>query len=149
MDMKVILLKNVNSLGRTGDIKEVTDGYARNFLIPRQLADVATPELVSHIKKIKQKEDKTAKDDLARAELMASKIENRVFEISMKASPQKKLYASVNPSLVSQLLHDKGFDIHKDYIYTDHIKEIGEHQITIIFPHGLEAKITLVVKQKE
>ncbi len=146
--MKVILLKNINSLGKQGEIKEVSDGYARNFLIPRQLADIATDELIEHIQKIKQKEKKSAKKELERSQDAAGKLEGKVFEIRAKASSEGRLYASVHPQEISELLKKRGFAIDAKYIHADHIKEIGEHTVTIVLQHGLEARIMLIVKQQ-
>ena len=121
--MKIILLKNINSLGKQGEIKEVSDGYARNFLIPRQLADIATDELVSHIQRIKQKEEKSAKKELERSQDAAGKLEGKVFEIQAKASNEGRLYASVHSQEISELLKKKGFAIDAKHIYNLVIRE--------------------------
>src|SRR3989338_2006094 len=146
--MKVILLKNINSLGKQGEIKEVSDGYARNFLIPRQIADIATDELIEHIKKIKQKEKKSAKKELERSQDAAGKLEGKVFEIHAKASNEGRLYASVHSQEISELLKKRGYLVDAKHILADHIKEIGEHAVTIQLQHGLEARIMLIVKQQ-
>lgn len=143
--MKVILLKNINSLGKQGEIKEVSDGYARNFLIPRQLADIATNDLIEHIQKLRHKEAKIAKKELEYSESIADKLEGKIFEIRAKASSEGRLYASVHPQEISQLLKKNGYSIDEKNIHADHIKEIGEHTITIHLQHGLEARITLMV----
>ena len=144
--MKVILLKNINSLGKQGEIKEVSDGYARNFLIPRQLADIATDELVAHIQRIKQKEKKSAKKELEQSQDIAGKLEGKVFEIRAKASTEGRLYASVHSQEISELLKKQGYAVDAKYIRADHIKELGEHTVTIILQHGLEARIMLIVE---
>lgn len=146
--MKVILLRNVEGLGREGEIREVSRGYARNFLIPRQLADIATEQLIQRLEGRKIKEEKSAKKELQLAEEMAEKLDGKSFEIIRKTTDEGTLYASVNSAVISAELKKQGFIIDNKQIIAKNIKEIGEHEIIIRFNHGIEARITLIIKEE-
>ena len=143
--MRVILVKKVPELGERGDVKEVALGYARNFLIPRGLAKIATPESLVELELTKEKTANQAEADLTAAETLASKLEGEVIEIGAKASDEGTLYAAVSAAKVAGALNAKGFKVEKDQVAVGHIKELGEHEVVIDLDHGLEARITLVV----
>ena len=143
--MKVLLLKNVEDLGHQGEIKEVSAGYARNFLIPRGLADIATTELITALEQHKLQEAKRAESDLHRAEKLAMQLDGQEFEVSAKASDAGTLYAALTPAKIASILKTKNYIIPKEQIKTESIKAIGEYKITIQLAHKLEATIILVV----
>ena len=132
-------------IGKEGEIREVSTGYARNFLIPQGFADVATPDLIAQIEKRTKKEAKRAEMDLVKTESLASQLDGSEFEISAKVSDMGTLYAAIAPSKIASLLKTKGFEVSKDQIITPPIKETGEHEIVIKLDHGLETKIVLIV----
>lgn len=143
--MKVILLKPVEKLGRTGEIKEVALGYARNYLFPRGLADEATPDIVARISKLQERQRKVAEGDLQRAEALAAQLDGQEVTVEAKATSEGSLYASVSPAKVASALQAKGFAVAKEQVLSAHIKEVGEHEVTITFPHGLESRVTVNV----
>lgn len=147
--MRVILLRNVDGLGREGEIKDVSAGYARNFLLPRQLADIATPDLTQQLEGRRKHQERKAKQVLGFAQHMASDINGKRFEIWRKASQEGTLYAAVNNIIISDELKKRGFSIEPENIITKGIKEIGEHEIVIRFNHGIEAKIQLIINQSK
>jgi large subunit ribosomal protein L9 len=148
--MKVILLQSVEGLGKEGEIKEVALGYARNFLIPRGLAEEATEDLIAQIEKRKEKEAKVAEMDLVKTEKLASQLDGQEIEITAKASEEGRLYAAVTPAKIASELKAKGFEINVDQVLVpEPIKELGEYEVTLNLPHGLEAKITLIISSKE
>ena len=146
--MKVILLKDVKNLGEAGEIKEVALGYARNFLIPHGLAVEATPQAEAEAMAKKEKMAKDAEMDLKKAEELASKLEGQSIEIWAKASDQGSLYGAISEAKIAAVLQAKGFNVRKDQIKAEHIKEIGEHEVVINLDHSLEAKITLIVNSE-
>ena len=146
--MKVILLQDVPNLGGNGEIKEVTLGYARNFLIPQGLAEEATPEAMAAIEARKEKEAKIAEADLLKTEQLGQKLEGQTVEISAKASEEGTLYAAVSPAKIAAALKEKGLEVRKDQIQASHIKELGEHEIKISLDHGLEARIALIINSE-
>lgn len=143
--MKVILLKNIPKLGKLGDIKEVSTGYARNYLLPQNLASEATLEAISGIESMKTKMAKEAESELREAEKMAQTLEGITVEISAKASEEGTLYSALPVSKIVSALEDKGYKIKKENINSGHIKELGDHEVVINLTHGLEARITVIV----
>lgn len=146
--MKVILLERVPKLGEQGEVKEVALGYARNFLIPKGLAEEATTEAIAEALARKEKMAKQAEMDLVMAEALVQKLEGQTIEISAKASEEGTLYAAISSSKVATALQVKGFDVKKDQIILEGIKELGEHEIVINLDHGLEARVTLIVNSE-
>ena len=144
--MKVILKKDVQNLGNMGDVKEISDGYARNFLIPGGYAEVATKNLMVKSEEAKIKRSKKAEEDLKVAEDIAGKIEGISITLKNKADEKGKLYAAVKADEISKELISKGFNLEKGkVIIKEPIKELGEYEVMIDFAHGLEAKVTLTV----
>ena len=144
--MKVILLKDVVGLGKKGEIKNATDGHARNFLIPQKLVIVATDKAIKKLEQEKAIEAQKAEQELQHVEEMVSQIDGLEIEIPVKMDETGKLYGSINDQKISQMFKDRGFDIKKNQIkILQPIKEVGEYPITITFDHGLEAEIKLII----
>lgn len=149
--MKVILLKDVKNLGKAWDIKDVSDGYARNFLFPHNLAQVATPDLIKKSEAQKADIIKKAEKDLEKAEEAAAALDGFVIKIKAKANEEGKLFGSINPEMIREALIEEKLDIESiqaKNISTENIKDIGEHKVTVNLPHGLEAIITVVVEKE-
>ena len=145
--MKVILIKDVENLGGIGDVKEVADGYARNFLIPKGYAEIATKTAMEKAKKIKIKKEKQAKEDLMNVEGVAEKLEGVSVIIRAKADESGKLYASIKTGEISKELGKKGFEINKNKIVIEgSIKEVGDYEVIINLEHGLETRIGVIVE---
>lgn len=144
-NMKVILLRPVEKLGRQGEIKEVALGYARNYLIPRGLADEATPDLVLQVQNQRKRVVREAEMELEKVETLSAKLDGQEVTVSAKATPEGTLYAAISPTKIAAALQTKGFAIKKEQVSAAHIKEVGEHEVVITLPHGLEAKVTVTV----
>lgn len=148
--MKVILLKDIENIGKKGDIKNVANGYARNFLFPKNLAKIATKEAIEELEKQKELEEKKAEEELKATQEIVKKVDGLEIEMPVKVDEQGKLYGSINEVEISKILTDKRFDIKKKQIKIPQpIKEIGEHQITILFDHNLEAEIKIIVTEEK
>jgi len=145
--MKVILIKDVENLGGIGDVKEVADGYARNFLIPKGYAEIATKTAMEKAEKIKIKKEEQAKKDLKNIEGMAEKLEEVSVVIKSKADESGKLYASIKTGEISKELGKKGFEINENKIVIEEpIKEVGDYEVIINLEHGLETRIGVIVE---
>jgi len=145
--MKVILIKDVENLGGIGDVKKVADGYARNFLIPKGYAEIATKTATEQAEKIKIEKEKLAKEDLMNTEGMAEKLEGVSVIIKAKADDSGKLYAAIKTGEISKELGKKGFEINKNKIVIEEpIKEVGDCEVIINLEHGLETRIGVVVE---
>ncbi len=145
--MKVILIKDVQSLGRTGDVKEVSGGYANNFLIPGGYAKIATEGLIRKAEEAKAERVLAAEAELEKAKETVAKINGQSVAIKAKADASKKLYAAVKAEEIAEALKAKGFEVDKDDIVIDEpIKEVGEFEVTLDLEHGLEARIGVAVE---
>jgi len=144
--MKVLLLKDVKGLGKAGEIKEAKDGYARNFLIPKGLAKLATPEVVEEWKKEQAKKEAELKAELEKINEMKEKLENEKIVIKHKLGANGQLVGSVTNKEIAEFLKSKGFDIDKKQIEHKTIKAPGIYNIDIKLGHGIHAKLNLEVE---
>lgn len=144
--MKVILLQNVPGVGRADEVKDVADGYARNFLFARHLAVPASTKATSDLMVRHKKADRDAERDLSFQQNLAEKVEGSEIKISEKSSGSGHLYAAVTAKQISTAMKSMGFDVSSDQIVTKPLKESGTYPIKIKFRHGLEAKIFVVIK---
>lgn len=146
--MKVLFLKDVKGQGRKGELKEVSEGYALNFLVKNGLAAAATEKIQT---KEKQKADaKTAELEKIKAKHRALKeeIEKRRFTVLAKAGDGGKLFGAVREKDVAEVLTQKlGKTIDKSLVRIDTpIRTVGEHVVLLEFEKGLEARVTLEIK---
>ena len=143
--MKVILLQFVKGVGSIDQVKEVSDGYARNFLFPNKLAIPASPKALAEIKNKQTKVDKESAAELVEEQKIASRLDGYELEMNEKASPQGKLYAALTPQVIAERLAKSGFRLKKEQIHMKPIKDPGTHRVTIVFKHGIEAVISVIV----
>ncbi|MEA2113636.1 MAG: 50S ribosomal protein L9 [Patescibacteria group bacterium] len=148
--MKVILLQDVEKLGKKNELKEVADGYARNFLIPNKMAVLATEPEIVKMEEQKKIEAQRAEEELTRFQKLASELDGLELEITDKADDSGKLFGAINAIKISEKLKEQGFEIEKNQIkITKPIKEAGEYEILIELPHNLEVKIKIIVIAKK
>lgn len=133
--MKVILIKDVARLGRKSDVKEVPDGHAINFLIPRKLAIIATPEHIKRNDVDTQKKVEQKKNQEQAFLDTVSKLNGEVLSFSVSANPQGHLYKGIHVDDIVTLLTQKGYALTKEHIVLAHpIKEVGTYEIALT--HG-------------
>jgi large subunit ribosomal protein L9 len=148
--MKVILLKDIENLGKKYEIKEVSDGYARNYLIPKKLAKVANEKNLKWLEKQKEKEEKKAEEELKKVQEVASAVDGQEVVISVKVGENGQLFESINVQKIYEKLKELGFEIKKNQILLESpIKELGEFPVKIKFPHNLEAEIKVIVVEEK
>ena len=148
--MKVILLEDVENLGRKWDIREVADGYARNLLIPKKLVKPATEKEVEEAEKMQAAAEAKAQKELESVEKLASKLDGYELKISVSVGDEGQLYSQVSVTQVSSALAEAGFKVSSKYIkIKEPIKELGEFPVTIEFDHGLEVEIQMIVEAAE
>ncbi len=148
--MKVILLQDVEDLGKKFDVKEVKNGYARNFLIPQGLAKLATKESMKSIDELKKIEAEKAEENLKEYQEMASRLDGLEIIIPVKVGEEGQLFESINAQKISEKLKEMGFDIKKSQIdLKDPIKALGDYQVKLSLDHNLEAEVTVMVTEEK
>ena len=148
--MRIILLQNVEKLGKKYDIKEVADGYARNFLIPKGLAKPATKENLKWLESQKEIEVKKAEEELKKVEAVATNIDGQEIIIPVKIGEEGQLFESITSQKIYEKLKELGFEIKKSQIdLPEPIKELGEYPVKIKFEHNLEAEIKIIVVEEK
>ncbi len=149
--MKVVFLKDVAGTAKTGDIKEVPDGYARNFLIPRNMAAIASPDSTSKLEaKLKSQEHKQAQAEAELAEL-AGKLEGIQVKLKAKVGAKERLYGSITSAdIATELEKLSGIAIDKRKIELEKpIHQLGSFDIAIKLGKNTQPKIKVVVSEAE
>lgn len=146
--MVVILLKNVKGSGNAGDVVKVSDGYARNFLIPKGLAKEATKGNVRTLEAVKAKKEEEEKKAIADAEALAEKIKGMNITIKTKSGEGGRLFGSITSRDVAQeLKKEHGIEIDRKKIDMDNIKELGNYRAKIKLYKGVSAVLRVVVTE--
>ncbi|EEG76944.1 50S ribosomal protein L9 [Dethiobacter alkaliphilus] len=145
--MQVILLKDVKALGKKGEIKEVAEGYGRNFLLPRGLAVEASG---GHLKQHKQQEKvvagKKAKA-LTEAQETASKLNGLKLEMKAKVGENGRLFGSITSNDVAAALKKQGFSVDKRKVeLSDPVKALGTYSVRVKLHPEVDANLELIVK---
>ncbi|MBD3238751.1 MAG: 50S ribosomal protein L9 [Candidatus Moranbacteria bacterium] len=149
MSAQVVLQQDVNKLGRKGDIVSVKDGFARNFLLPKLKAKLATLKAVAQAEKLKQEREKEEQAKIKIYRETAKKIQGRSFVVTAKAKDQK-LFGSIKTQDITDLLAEEKHDIPPQAIQlAEPIKLIGKYEIKIELPHQITSHINLEVKSDE
>jgi large subunit ribosomal protein L9 len=143
--MEVILREHVDNLGRRGEIVKVADGYARNYLLPRKLALLATKGNKKQIEHERVKFDAKEAEEKSVADALAAKIASIDLQIARKVGETEALYGSVTSADVAEALARKGVEIDKrKLILPEPIKKLGEFEV----PVRLHRDVTVAVKVK-
>ncbi len=146
--MRVILLQDIENLGKKYDLKQVADGYARNFLIPKGLAKIVTKQALKWLEVQREIEDNKDEEALKKVQAVANKIEGIEIVMSAKVGDKGELFEGITAQKLSEKLKGMNFDIKKSQInLAEPIKELGEFPIKINFEHKLEAEVTLIVNE--
>lgn len=147
--MKIVLLSDVEKVGEQWDILDVSDGFARNVLIPQGLAVIATSHAMEQAKDKKEKRASREELALKHAQELASALDEYELVVSAKANEEEELYAAVSPKKISDALAAQGHDVSPKMIeVAEPIKQLGEHKVTLSLDHGLEATLTVIVEEE-
>jgi len=147
--VKVILTKDVNALGKSGELKDVADGYARNFLLPRKLAVPATGGAYRAWQHdIASREDKR-KREREEAEIAAQRISSTTLTMGVKVGEGGKLYGSITSKDIADALGRRGIEVDRHKIELDEpLKMLGTYKVAIkVFP-GMTPEVTIAVEPK-
>lgn len=149
--MKVILLEDVKNIGRKHDVKEVSYGYARNFLFPRRMAEAATPDALKRLEAARAKwvrEDAEATKHLT---ALARLLADRKLVFSLKVNTEGKIFGSVTKDAIQKALRDADL-VRKDRVEVElphPLKELGEHKVLLYLKKGITAELTVVLQRQE
>ena len=144
--MKVILLKDVKGLGKARDIKEVSDGYARNFLFKQGLAEEATAVKVNSLNIKLNAEDYHRKEEIKALKAQAESINGKTIEVKIKCGENGKIFGSVTSKEIADAISNLGVTVDKKKILLkEPIKNLGSYTVEIRFLAEVSAKITVSV----
>lgn len=148
--MEVLMINNVPRVGRKGEFKKVAEGYARNFLFPRNFAIPATEGAKKHLDLMKNSWEKQAAREKQAYLDMAGKIEGLVLKLTRRAGDKGRLFGSVTSAeLAEEINKAASVNIDKKLVVADHIKEVGEHSVTIRFTGDVKAHMKVVISPEE
>lgn len=146
--VRVVLREDVQHLGTAGELVRVRAGYARNFLLPRGKAALATAGSVRQIEEHQRQAIARAAKLKQSAQALATQLGGISIEVARQAGEGNKLYGSVTSKDVADAIKAKGYEVDKkDLVLPDTIKEIGEYQVGVKLGSGIDAQIKLVVKK--
>ena len=144
--MKILLCEDIEKLGWLGDVVEVAEGYARNYLLPQRLATPATEANIKAIAEDKAKRAEQRKLEGKRVEAAMKKVEGAEAVVAAKANVQGHLFGSVTAREIAANLREQGFEIADGVVQLpEHIKEVGTHSVTLKFSADLTTTVNVVV----
>jgi large subunit ribosomal protein L9 len=145
-DVKVLLVEDINKLGWLGDVVEVNEGYARNYLLPQGLARPATDANIRAIADEKAKRAEVRLADRKRLEQVCAAVEGAEVVIASKANEQGHLFGSVTEKHIGENLRAQGFAVADEVVRLgEHIKQVGSYQVRLKFADGLTATVNCVI----
>jgi large subunit ribosomal protein L9 len=148
-NVKLILKEDITGLGHAGDVVSVKPGFAKNFLVPQGKATQASEGKIREIEHLKKQiADKVAKE-LADLKKTQRAIEGLSLEVKAKAGEEGKLFGSVTPAQIAELLQARGYAIDRRKIDLDAIKELGEHAVKVKLHRDVVATVKVQVSAEE
>ena len=147
--MEVILIKDVNKIGRAGTVVKVKDGFARNFLMPKGLATVVTPGNLKKLEQDKQKILLESEKKKGKANDLKARLDSFSLTISVLAQEDENLYGSIAPVDISDALKNEGIEVDKGCIILDNpIKSLGIYEIPLILHPEVKSKLKVWIVKK-
>lgn len=145
--MQVILMEKIDNLGSLGEIVSVRAGYARNFLVPRRKAKVATPANIEAFEEIRAELEKVAAEAAAAAEAIRAKLDGTEISIEANAGQEGKLFGSITNHEVAEALKALGFEIERRDIRMPEgpIRNVGEHEVGVHLHSDVDATIKVII----
>ncbi|MFH1820402.1 MAG: 50S ribosomal protein L9 [Candidatus Nealsonbacteria bacterium] len=148
--MKVILLEDVDKIGKKYEVKNVSDGYARNFLLPQKMAEQATEAALKKVETLKQVESEKSEEELKKIQDFASTLDGFELVMPVKLGEKDQMFEAVNAQKIADKLKEQGYDIKKTQVsLRDPIKELGEFPVKIQLGHNLEVEIKIIIVEEK
>jgi large subunit ribosomal protein L9 len=144
--MKIILLQDIDKVGKKFEVKEVADGFAKNHLFPKKLAQIATKNVLIWAETQREIAAKATEKELEVIQAKAATMDGHEISLSVKVGDQNQLFESITAQKIAETMKENNFEIDKkQVVLKEPIKELGEYPIKISFPHNLEAEIKLII----
>ncbi len=144
--MRVILKRDIKGVGREGDIKDVKDGYARNFLLPQGAAVVADTGAVKNWERHREQREERERTLRADAEATAARLRELRLEIGVRAGEKDRLFGSVTNREIIDLIAQQGIEIDRHSVHLrEPIRTVGDHRVDVRLMPGVEAQVTVTV----
>lgn len=146
--MKVIFIKDAPGAGKKGEIKEVNDGYANNFLLAKGLVVVATGEIQAKVAKENKEAEAKRKKEIEKLQALKADLEKRVFTVKIKVGDKGQIFSGVHEKDIATAVNSKmSLGLEKNQILLDKpIKELGEHKVKVKLAQNMPAVISLHVE---
>jgi large subunit ribosomal protein L9 len=146
MKQQLLLIKDVDSLGRSGDVVSVKPGFARNFLLPQKKAVIAQKHTLRMQEKLKEERAKQAAVDKKDAEEMAKRVDGKQLTIEVKVDPEANMYGSVAAAEIVALFEKEGIAIERKFVQLPRpIRELGDYTVALKLKEGVPASFQLKV----
>ncbi len=148
--MKVILTKDIKGIGKKNDLKEVADGYGKNFLVGRGFAVMATPDAMAKLKTLRAKHDKEEHEELKRLQELKRILDTQSLEFTVKTDEKGTVFGSVSKDMIQKAFREhKWVTNERVDVELDHpIKQIGDHIVVVDLKRELKAKLKVIVRGK-
>jgi large subunit ribosomal protein L9 len=146
--VEIVLLEDIQGLGKFGQKKQVKMGYARNFLFPKGLALLASPQNITRFESLRKKEESRRENIRKDAQAQADKINGKTFTFSLKTHDNGKLYGSVSATEIQAAIEkEAGVSLEKkDILLTESLKEVGEFSCSIHIYSDIVAKVSIIIE---
>ena len=149
MGLEVLLMADVANLGSEGDVLNVSEGYARNYLFPRNLAAVVTGATRKRLEKIRRDREEAVKAEAVASQALAARIEKASFTIAVKTGDEDKMFGSIGPADLEGLLKAQGFEVDKKSIILEEpIKKLGVYDVKIKLPAQIDASMKVWIVEE-
>jgi large subunit ribosomal protein L9 len=148
--MKIIFVKDTPGQGKKGELKEVSDGFAQNFLIAKGFAQVATPQIIAKVEKEKKEQDSKKLKEIEKLGNLKTELEKRTFTLNVKVGEQGQVFGGVHEKEIAHAMQEKKFmEINRNMVeITAPIKTLGEHSVKVKLGTGIMANVKIMVEAK-
>ena len=148
--MKVILLQDVKGQGKKDELIDVNEGYARNFLIKKGLAEAATPTKINELNQKKASQAFHKQEEIKAMKALAQEIKGKEFTVNIKVGKEGKVFGSVTAADISQSMKNAGYDVDKKKIVlSSALKMVGDYDVELKLMEGVSSKIKVLVRGEE
>lgn len=147
--MKVVLVQDVPKLGKAGDVKDVTQGYGFNFLLPQGFAELASEGALKRVALMKAHREKEKSQKLSEVQSLANAVSNRTVTVHVKVDENGKVFGSVNAKDIALAMREEGVEIEENMIaLAKPIRAIGSHELMANIGEGITANFEVLVRGK-